>query len=139
MAKRQREGTEALVYAYGLLDNQPELYSDPNVAAEVERQRDLWDLLVRLEQEHEERAYQYLDEHAPEYRRAFEVLCEKARSLSRLIDQKRRERADAKQKVDNPELEAAIASATQEWRLAREEMWAARRAARAEHKNALKA
>lgn len=139
MAKRQREGTEALVYAYGLLDDQPELYSDPNVAAEVQRQRDFWDLLVRLEQEHEERVYQYLDEHAPEYRAAFEALCEKRRELDRLIEQKRRERAEAKQKVEDPELDSAIKNATRDWKLAQKEMWAALKKARREHKEALAA
>jgi hypothetical protein len=139
MAKRQREGTEALVYAYGLLDDQPELYSDPNVAAEMQRQRDFWDLLVRLEQEHEERVYQYLDEHAPEYREAFEALCEKRRELDRFIEQKRRERAEAKQKVEDPELDSAIKNATRDWKLAQKEMWAALKKARREHKEALAA
>lgn len=139
MAKRQRKGTESLVYAYGLLDGQPELYSDANVAAEVERQRDLWDTLVHLENEHEARAYEYLDEHAPAYRASFEALCETARALSKLIDEKRRERQAAQQRVENPALDAAIAEATRAWKSAQKAMWAARKAARQEHKEALDA
>lgn len=139
MAKRQKEGTEALVYAYGLLDEQPDLYSDPNVAAEVARQRELWDTLVLLEQEHEDRAYEYLDANAPEYRASFERLCEAARALSSLIAQRRRERAAARAKIDTSELDAAIAEATRAWKAAQKAMWAARKAARQEHKEALAA
>lgn len=139
MAKRQREGTESLVYAYGLLDNQPELYTNEHVAAEVQRQRELWDTLVRLEHEHEERVYQYLDEHSPEYRDSFSELCGKARLLWGLIETKRRERQRTMQKVDNPEIDAAIANANQEWKAAQKAMWTALKAARKEHAAALKA
>lgn len=139
MAKRQHTETEALVYAYGLLDGQPDLYSDPHVAAEVARQRELWDTLVRLEHEHEERAYAYLDEHSPAYRASFEALCERARTLSKLIDEKRRERQAARQRVDNPALDALLKEASREWSSAQKAMRAARRASRQEHKEALAA
>lgn len=139
MPKRQRDGTEALVYAYGLLDDQAELYVDPNVTAEVQRQRELWDLLVRLEHEHEERIYQYLDEHCEEYRQSFEALCVKARELWRLLERKRRARATARQKIDTPELDAAIAAARKAWTHAQKEMRACRSHARRAHKEALAA
>src|SRR5690606_7833826 len=101
--------------------------------------RELWDTLVRLEHEHEERVYQYLDEHSPEYRDSFSELCGKARLLWGLIETKRRERQRAMQKVDNPEIDAAIANANQEWKAAQKAMWTALKAARKEHAAALKA
>lgn len=119
--KRQSEDKTALVYAYGCL---PPTSGSEHVEKEVALQRKMWDALVDSAAKHREMwwAVAMGDENLSTLHQTVEQLSTR---IDQLIGERRKRCAEARAKVDTPDLNAQIKEAADERRKWRKHFWEA--------------
>lgn len=117
--KRQKEGMESLVYAYGIVppcDNQ-------YVRAEVERMRDMWNALLDNHIEHKNILRQSMLDSYPEYAKAIQALDDAYSHLKEAVQLRNQARAKARSKKVDPALQENIRDAFKIKNAAQKEVW----------------
>ncbi len=130
--KRQKENTEALVYAYGIIPPHDNEY----VQAEIEKQRLMWNSLVDADKEHERNLDTLIRETMPEYEKATQHLDHCWDKLRETIELRNQERVKLRTK-DVP-MNHAVKEAVSLRNEARLETWRLARVWRRDNKGLLK-
>lgn len=133
---RQPAETTARVYAYGC---QAPTEGWEHVLAEADRQCIFWNRLVAIDREHDRRTHAAACAEDPEIAVIDANLAELNRRIELLIDTRRERRAEARKKIDTPELDAEIAERVAERRAERKALWTRISAWRKAHKETVTA